>query len=172
MLRFIFVNQSWIIHSVLNFIVRLFTSGKYGHVAVNVNDKYIIEATHKGVSYSDAKKYDRQRDKVCINFPLTDIELKECNDLAAILVNAKIGYGYDDCIIGGLNDALGKKVGDLFERLDNDKTLDCSGVGTLFARILFPTICGKCFLSEITPEDLRKVLETKLRERFTRRLIK
>lgn len=158
MIRFIFVNQKGFKHWVLSLIVTFFTKGKYGHVAVNVNDKYIIEAIEGGVRKADVHKFDKEEDKQVISFPLTLEQLHACHAVTDKILGQ--GYDLDDCVIGGIHDLFGDDVYELAEALDNPKTKDCSAVATMYARVIFPFL----FLGEevcaITPEVLRTALLT------------
>lgn len=133
------------------------TNGNFSHAAVGFEiekEKVIFEAVYPATRFSEyAKLIDAP------NLFIISIPIREEQRIAVVKKSLELTgklYGIDDCIIGGVNDLLGKKLSGLIDKLiDNPNTFDCSATQILITQAAFPEFCKGIDVSTITPENAR-----------------
>jgi hypothetical protein len=149
-IRSIFVSGD----SVLDEIVKKTTDARFSHVGVGIDlgeGDVIVEALiPSGVGKSPIDKYNQYPVFEMLETPVDDDQYLAAVATAKILLGK--AYGYDDCLIGGITDTLGQKIGEkVAEALDWDGTMDCSAVHTTIFRAVFPDYLEGRDESTITP---------------------
>lgn len=135
------------------------TNGNFSHAAVGFEiekEKVVFEAVYPALRFSEYDKLVDAPNLFIINVPICEGQRKAIVK-KSLELTGKL-YGMDDCIIGGVNDLLGKKLSGLIDKMiDNPNTFDCSATQILIVQAAFPDFCKDVDVSTVTPENARQL---------------
>lgn len=152
--RGIFSSPDRIHHPVVSGVIKMATNSKLTHAAVGFGNR-MIEAVPPKVCWSPGNKYDQEPVLEILNVTVSQVQYEA--GLAAAEKLIGVPYGFDDLLIGGLNDMIGEKVGKgLADHLDVKHTLDCSALYTIVFRAMIPSFLEGYEPSMITPRKAYK----------------
>ena len=149
---FIFISQQGFIHEIIGSVVRYTTHSRFSHVAIGFED-FIIEAVAPKVKVSEVTKFDGEIQRVILSYNVSDEVYDKCLATAKNYIGT--AYGLDDCLIGGLRDFFDVDA----SALDINDTTDCSALGVIVARVVFPDLLSNTQPCEVTPERLYRALK-------------
>lgn len=145
-------------HQETEALIRKATNSRFAHAALAIDvdgARWIVEAVRPAVRFSIPSLFDNATELQVIPIEITEEQRKAVVQKA--LWWAGQPYGVDDCMIGGSRDVLGAAAAEILDRfINDDQSINCSGLQTLLVREAFPDYMPGANASAITPEQARQ----------------
>lgn len=156
----IFVTPRGLMHEVAGAVITGLTHGEdfCGHAAIRFPDvdgvPKMIEAVTAGVGFVPYDKYDGEPCMAVLTIEVTDEQYSAMVEEAKRIDEGDYGYGYKECIAGGIADNAGETIGEAISFIlhCDGNSMDCSEVYVRVLRKALPRFLVDFDANAVTPE--------------------